>query len=287
MFFKDNLINLRKEMGMSQEDLAERLDVSRQTIYKWETGQNFPEMDRLVEISKVFNCSIDDLIKKEIKITSRVQLDDYFKKYNKIAFNIAFGVGLVIAGVATMLLLFILLNNNSTIPIISLFIAIGISVMVFIINGIALDELKKTLNKEEVINIEKSSSFVRKFSIAIAIGVALIIISVVVNIVFYEYYPEDKYLSPSIMLFIISIGVFIIVLFGIKNSAYSPNSKIAIKKVENPIASKISSAIMLTATAAYLILGFIYTLWHPGWVVFPIAGILCAIVSVIFPPKSE
>ena len=57
----ENLISLRKKENMSQEDLAEKLDVSRQAISKWESGQGYPEMEKIIKISEIFNCNIDFL----------------------------------------------------------------------------------------------------------------------------------------------------------------------------------------------------------------------------------
>lgn len=62
MKFNEKLIELRKKEGLSQEELGYKLNVTRQTISKWELGQTTPEMDKLVEISKIFNISVDDLI---------------------------------------------------------------------------------------------------------------------------------------------------------------------------------------------------------------------------------
>ena len=53
------------------------------------------------------------------------------------------------------------------------------------------------------------------------------------------------------------------------------------KKIRS-LGEMIRSIIMLSATAIYLLLGFVWELWHPGWVIFPVGGILCGIVSVIF-----
>ena len=61
MSFSENLYKLRKQQGLSQEDLAEKIDVSRQTISKWEMGQTTPEMDKLILLSNLFNVSIDEL----------------------------------------------------------------------------------------------------------------------------------------------------------------------------------------------------------------------------------
>ena len=62
MKFNEKLIELRKKQGLSQEELGYKLNVTRQTVSKWELGQTTPEMDKLVEIAKNFNVSVDDLI---------------------------------------------------------------------------------------------------------------------------------------------------------------------------------------------------------------------------------
>ena len=72
MRFDEKLINLRKKSFLSQEGLAEKLNVTRQTISKWELGQSKPDMDKLIEMSKLFNVDInlltnDDLSIEEVK----------------------------------------------------------------------------------------------------------------------------------------------------------------------------------------------------------------------------
>ena len=62
-----NLQYLRKlHGGMTQERLAERLAVSRQTVSKWETGEAYPELDKLMEISRLFSCTLDELLKSDM-----------------------------------------------------------------------------------------------------------------------------------------------------------------------------------------------------------------------------
>jgi transcriptional regulator with XRE-family HTH domain len=62
MAFDEKLMELRKANGFSQEELGYKLDVTRQTVSKWETGQTTPEMDKLIELSKLFGITIDDLV---------------------------------------------------------------------------------------------------------------------------------------------------------------------------------------------------------------------------------
>lgn len=62
MNFSQKIFELRKASGMSQEQLAEKMNVSRQSISKWELGESQPDIDRLPELSKLFNVSIDSLL---------------------------------------------------------------------------------------------------------------------------------------------------------------------------------------------------------------------------------
>ena len=62
MEFNNKLYELRKQKGFSQEELANRLNVSRQTVSKWEVGESTPDMEKLVAISDLFEVSLDELV---------------------------------------------------------------------------------------------------------------------------------------------------------------------------------------------------------------------------------
>ena len=65
MEFNNKLYELRKQKGFSQEELASRLNVSRQTVSKWEVGESAPDMEKLIAISDLFEISLDELVKGE------------------------------------------------------------------------------------------------------------------------------------------------------------------------------------------------------------------------------
>ena len=93
MIFKEKLLELRKQKGWSQEELGNNLDVSRQTISKWESGQSTPEMEKLVKISEIFEISLDELIigiKNEVKdsVEENKRSDKPKKSKIKIVFMI-------------------------------------------------------------------------------------------------------------------------------------------------------------------------------------------------------
>lgn len=63
MNFNEKLMDLRKSKGMSQEELGAELKVSRQTVSKWESGQSYPDFQRLVLLSDYFGLTLDELVK--------------------------------------------------------------------------------------------------------------------------------------------------------------------------------------------------------------------------------
>lgn len=65
MTFNEKLVMLRKQHNLSQEQVAEKLGVARQTISKWELGETTPEMDKLIIISELYNITLDELMKEE------------------------------------------------------------------------------------------------------------------------------------------------------------------------------------------------------------------------------
>ena len=67
MILADKIIRLRKKNGWSQEELAERLKVSRQSVSKWEGAQSVPDLDKILQLSKIFGVSIDYLLKEEFE----------------------------------------------------------------------------------------------------------------------------------------------------------------------------------------------------------------------------
>ena len=77
MNFNEKLIELRRSKGMSQEQLGNELDVTRQTVSKWELGLTTPEMNKLIELSRLFDISIDELVGNEVQQESSNETNVY------------------------------------------------------------------------------------------------------------------------------------------------------------------------------------------------------------------
>lgn len=104
MNFGDKLLQLRKENGLSQEALAEKLNTSRQAISKWENNQGFPETDKLIIIGNIFDVSIDYLLKESNENNNNNKQEGYYVSKDmaegfllnsqKTANHVAIGFGL-------------------------------------------------------------------------------------------------------------------------------------------------------------------------------------------------
>lgn len=100
MKLSEKIYMLRKNSGLSQEQLAEQLNVSRQAISKWESGQSIPESDKLIVISKYFDVSLDYLMKDDAGQTDSIaknQNDGHLQTASRTKWNL--GVIICISGV--------------------------------------------------------------------------------------------------------------------------------------------------------------------------------------------
>lgn len=75
MYFGKNLQFLRKMKNMTQEQLAEELDVSRQTVSKWESDSMYPEIDKLIELGKLFSCKMDEMLFTNMNVLNKAYSD--------------------------------------------------------------------------------------------------------------------------------------------------------------------------------------------------------------------
>ena len=85
MKFGDNLRQIRKSKKMSQEELAEKVNVSRQSVSKWENGESYPEMNNILELCKIFNLKINDLVHTDMSDISSLDEEIVMNvvKYNE------------------------------------------------------------------------------------------------------------------------------------------------------------------------------------------------------------
>ena len=313
MSFGENLSYYRKKLKITQEELAEKLFVTRQTVSRWETDNALPDVETLVKLCDLLSCDMDTLVRGNAKDDSIVQppkpqveycnLADYDEHMNNFSLAIAVGVAAILLGVALMLTLFAF--GYSVLGVIALLLFIAGAVTDFIIFGITHSNFMKNNPKAPEYPSNQKESFTKKFAISIAGATLLIFLAVIAFIIAgvnIDKLPDGaqketfEYLSIALLIFLIGLSVFVYTYSGMIHEKYNveeynrecieegyakengEGEKIKPKHVK--IDETVSSIIMMLATISFLLLGFLFNLWHPAWVIFPIGGILCGIASL-------
>ena len=315
MKFGKNFAFYRKKLGITQEEVAERLFVSRQTVSRWENGAVVPDVQMLISICELFECDLDSLLRKDVSSEDDFsahnqadKLSDYNEAYdrhmNRYAFFVALGVALILIGVTTL----VFLNAFSKLELISvvlLFVFIFSAVAIFVFFGV--EHYAFMRENPFILPYPKDilKAFSKKFSWHIIIATGLIAIGLVfVIITNYDYnsIPADidktvwEHVTVGTFLSLVTVAVFIYVYSGMLYAKYNvdeyneecakegfSNSDLFpdIKK-EKSIVGGVCAAIMLAATAAFLFVGFLFNKWHIAVVIFPIGALCCGIFSILF-----
>ncbi len=310
MSFGENVVYYRKKLKITQEELAEKVCVSRQTVSRWENDSFFPDMDTLIKLCDLFDCDMDTLVRGQAEKRSSLNsdVDNHFtinvydKHMNEFSLFISFGVALIILGVSLLLLTSAFISE--LVGIIVLLSLITVSVALFIIGSISHDRFMREHPHIEPYPNGSDKGFMKKFPFYIA-GATILIFIGIISIIIMNYnvgYAPTGFsieawelFSVSLFLLLISIAVFLYVYSGMQHSKYNIKeyNKECVKEgynteyiseetqKSNKLEDTISGIIMMVATISFLLMGFLGNLWHPAWVVFPVSGILCGIVSLI------
>ncbi len=295
MSLSENLQNLRKIKNMSQEELAEKLNVSRQAVSKWEGGNGYPETEKIIAICEIFDCSMDELVKGKITEDVKQEKSKYDTIKSKAAKEIALGVGLILLGVSAMLTLLGFATNEQAeerfalIGVVAILIGVIFAVPMFIINGTRLEDFKK--KNAKIANIYTDAEMEEgksKYTKIMSIGISAILLGVVamMALIGLKVFGEESIFPVAILMYFVTIGASTIVFsanmrekFDIEK--YNKENTEEYKEKERKT-GKICGVIMLVTTIVYLVCGFAFRRWDINWIVYPVGGILCGIVGTIF-----
>lgn len=296
--FGENLQFYRKQKEMTQEQLAEQLDVSRQTVSKWESGASYPEMEKILQLCDLFSCNMDILMRKNAAESEQQDGEGYERYMEKRRKNITIGVTLLILGVAFWNLLFGLGWRE---PIVNtLFFATAIvAILVLVVAGIQDETYRKNHPLiPEFYTKEEIARFDEKFPIRIAAGIGAILVGVLIAMNAEDFPREfgmgmgvEEEFYYGIFLLLVAIGVGIFVHTGLGKAkydiaAYNRENDRAVQK-ENEKVGIWCGCIMIVATIVFFVAGFVYDLWEVCWVVFPVGGMICGIVALILKGKQK
>lgn len=224
MSFGEKLLQLRKGKGISQEALAEQLNTSRQAISKWENNQGFPETEKLLLISNLFNVSLDYLLKEQTEPMAKVEQGYYVSKEMAEGFLIyerqtskwvALGISLLMLSVVAYLTLQALM----AIIVIAILVAAGVGVLVA---GGMKEDCYRPLRQEVLIFDERVLNYLRmrydtvrtKYIAVLMIGISLLFMGGVTLLLFEKglvIIEGEVRLYYAISTLLISIGIFIFI----------------------------------------------------------------------------
>ena len=319
MILAEKIVQERKKNGWSQEDLADKLGVSRQSVSKWESAQSVPDLQRILEMSKLFEVSTDYLLKDEVEDRPVEQLtEESGKELRRVTMEEAnsflqdtrvfagkISIGCLICILCPVPLLVIMaLQKAGTIPlaedpaggigILILLAMVAVSLIFFIPAGMAYD--KWDWLEKEIFDTEygvdglvksKSEKFKSTFVRAITMGTIIMILGVIVFLAGGVIDEKNEALHTGLcglMLATIAVGVFMIVNAGIITDGYSKllqEGDYSKEEKSNTLLKAITPLYWMVTTAIYLGWSFLSERWEITWIVWAIAGTLYGGISVL------
>ena len=316
MILADKIIRLRKKLGWSQEELAEKMNVSRQAVSKWEGTQTGPDLGKVLQLSQLFGVTTDYLLKDEIEIeeftgddgevsVKRVSLQDageFMQWRQEAAKRIALATFLCIISPIPLLLLaaasevpsFGMSDNLAAgVGVITLLLMVAQAVVSFVQCGFRnspYEFLEKEAFETEygVVGMVKEAQQTYRPTYAKYNTIATFICVLSPVPLLIGAFTENGLLTVIMLCFtilLVGVGVMLFITAGVrwasiqkllKEGDYSEDGKKRSKRNE-----VVSSVYWLSATAVYLGWSFLTNDWHMTWLVWPIAGVLFAGVMAI------
>ena len=319
MILADKIIELRKRAGMSQEELAEKLGVSRQSVSKWEGAQSTPDLNRVLQLSEIFGVSTDTLLKDTEEIpaagsdvsqgasvetepplrrVSMEEANEFLEENRQRSMRTSLGVALCILSVVPMLLFEGFAPFEKSDEIIGLpllFIIIAAAVGLFIISGMRMKPYeyleKQGIDTEYGVSgmaVEKMNKYMSRHNTLLISGIMLLIVSFVPIILTDALFPMSEQINGAgLALFfaLVALGVGMIVHTSIRMGGYKKLLEMGDFSREKKLnTQKGDPAVMIfwcIIIAIYLGWSFMTNDWHKTWIVFVIAAVLTPVVRMI------
>lgn len=318
MIFSEKLIQLRKKAGWSQEELADQMNVSRQSVSKWEGAQSVPDLEKIIRLSKLFGVTTDYLLKDEIEeeespsVSEEISSARYISLEEANAFlevktitsrSIAYGVFLCILSPICLLILGVLseskkygLSENMAVGIgmIILLIIVAIAVAIFIDSGSktsSFQYLEKEVFETEYgvtgMVKERREAFRDTYTRNNIIGACLCVLAMVplfAGVIINE--ENDIFLVAMlcVTLLIVGIGVMRFISVGIIWESFDKllqEGDYTKEKKNRPVSSLVTLVYWIVVTAVYLAVSLPTKNWKDGWIIWVIAAVLFPAVIAV------
>lgn len=322
MIFADKVISLRKKNGWSQEELADKIDVSRQAVSKWESAQAIPEIGKVLQLANLFGVTTDYLLKDEleeeeyaediqpIKSVSIEEASQYLDKQQQSSIRMALATFLCIFSIIPLLLLVATTEIPAAgisgelaiaIGIVAMLLIVGLAVGIFVYNSFANAPYEYLYKQPFELQYgvkgmveERKKAFRSTYAKSNIIATVLCVLSPIALFATLVY--NNGFFVIAMLcctLIIAGIGVLLFVKVGVVQS-----SMCRLLREVGYVADKDSNAretiswiYWLVATAIYLAISLPTDNWDTSWIVWPIAGVLyvalMGLVSLIMSNKNK
>ena len=319
MILADKIIEERKKNGWSQEELANKLGVSRQAVSKWESAGSIPDLQRILQMSELFGVTTDYLLKDEIEEaplneyvetnTIKVSMEEanqYLDMKSRGSRIVANATSLCILSPVPLIVLGTMTEDHTLIGFSLIFLLVLVSIAVYLFVNYGLREShmqhleKENFETEYGVSgmvREKRNQYESTFIRYITIGIVLCILSVIPTIIAGVIDVSDSMcaISVGILLIIVSIGVNLLIRAGMIKSSYDTLLQEGEYTKEEKHLKKrtddFSGAYWCLVVAIYLGWSFSTNNWKFTWIIWPVAGVLFAavlgIARMIVRDKNE
>lgn len=312
MILADKIIKLRKKNGWSQEELAEKMEVSRQAVSKWEGAQTVPDLEKVLRLSNLFGVTTDYLLKDELETEEFTESDNdpslrkitmeeanSYLGFREWAANcIAFATVLCILSPLGLIILSLvsahgLIPDSIAVPmgLLLLFLMVVVAVVMFVYCGfknstyefLERGEFETEYGVKGMVG-EKQKAFRDRYIKMNIIAIVLCILSPVPLIITSFFGdPVTVYSSLAVLFLMVATAVSMFIISGVRNESmqkllkegeYSRNKRVNIRDT-------IETLYWLLTVAIYLSWSFLSDNWHITWVVWPIAGVLSVALELL------
>ncbi len=319
MILSEKIVELRKKMNWSQEDLAEQLGVSRQSVSKWESAQSIPDMEKILKLSELFSVSTDYLLKDDYSMEDfevpvsdsgstvrKVSLEeaiDFMDMKRRRAPLMAFSSFLCVVSPIPLIFLTALGENiegsvvGAGLGILLVLVAVAVTGFIRCASEAQKYEFLDKAEIETAYGVsglvkKRKEEFREKATMINTISTVICIISVIPLIVFSCIYAKMAVIISSVcvLLLLVAFAVHGFVYTGTINYSfdrlleegdYTRENKAGFEK-----RSGFSSVYWMIITAVFLVLVFL-DVADKAWIIWPVAGVLYVPLMMLFTGRKK
>jgi len=315
MILADKIIDLRKKSGWSQEELAAKLNVSRQAVSKWEGAQSVPDLERVLQMSRLFGVSTDYLLKDEqtaadstgdafsdsaVRTVSMEEANRFLAASEANARPMALATFLCIVSPICLMLLAALSDRPGAAITEGAAAGIGLCVLLLLVAGaVAIfiscgartkpfeymdTEIFETAYGVEGLVAQQKAGF-EPIALRYRIIATVLCILGVLPLLFSSLLElDDLFIFAAVCVLLLAVGtaVVLFVLAGVRTGSFDrllQQGDYSIANKSNSVAQRIAAVYWPLVIAAYLAYSFITNDWQRSWIIWPVAGVLFGGIS--------